>query len=401
MDFTCNVCGKQNTAVERFGREDQNCAECRSTVRIRALMYALSQELFGAPLQLRDFPVLKGLRTVGMTDSPCYANTLAEKFEYTNTFFDRAPRLDITAIESFPECTVDVLISSEVFEHVRPPVEKALENAFHLLGPNGFLLLTVPYTLNDSPSREHFPKFADAGFAQLNSGMVLVNRTAEGELQVFDNLMFHLGPGAALEMRVLNEGALRSALQAAGFTSLQFYGQDYPPFGIFHAEQWSLPVVARKQPFEFGAPLRSDLMLQYGQLHEKIRCAQAELLRHRAEYETLSADFEARTQWATSLDQDVRELRHAIERLEAELEIRTTWAQDLERQLAESNQCIAEEQSQIEDRTKWALDLAGQLEERTKWALDLDAWSKELDTELTAIRARWWTRLGRRLRVLP
>ena len=118
MDFLCNVCGKQNTGVETFGREVQNCSGCLSTVRIRALVYALSMELFGAPLQLPDFPVLKGLRSFGMTDSESYASRLAEKFDYKNTFFDREPKLDITNINASEEGVFDLLISSEVFEHV-------------------------------------------------------------------------------------------------------------------------------------------------------------------------------------------------------------------------------------------------------------------------------------------
>lgn len=391
MDFTCNVCGNHNTGVEDFGREVQNCAECLSTVRIRALVYAISEELFGTALPLRDFPVLKGLRSLGMTDSDSYAKKLGEKFDYKNTFFDREPKLDITRIDGLEENAFDLLISSEVFEHVRPPLEKALENAFRLLRPNGVLVLTIPFTL-ETESREHYPQLADAGLAQLRSGPVLVNRTGEGKLQVFEDLVFHGGPGSTLEMRVLNQAALRSALLAAGFADVQFYAKDYAPFGILHVHPWSVPLAARKQTFEFRGPLRTELMQQFGELNESLR-------RVNTENRELNQELIVRSEWAIGLDQEMKEARATIERLDGELEKRTEWAQRLQRELEESNQRSVTLETEVESRTKWALDLQGQLEERTRWALELDARRKDLERELTAQRGRRWSRLGRLLRL--
>jgi len=407
MDFICNVCGKQNTGVEEFAREVENCSGCLSTVRIRALVYALSLELFGTPLQLRDFPVLKGLRGLGMTDSESYARLLAEKFDYKNTFFDREPKLDITNISTSDEGAFDLLISSEVFEHVRPPIERALENAFRLLGPNGVLILTVPYHLDDWPSIEHFPHLADAALAHLRSGPVLVNRTVEGEMQVFDQLVFHGGSGSTLEMRTFNESALRGALLAAGFTDLQVYGQDYPAFGIHHTESWSLPVVARKQRLELGGPLRTELMQQFGDMQKRLHRQeadilryQAEILRQQAENAALNQDLEAKVEWAKALDQDIHEARATIERLEAEVVKRTEWAQGLDRELTERTRWGTGLEIEVESRTKWAQDLERLLEERTKWALELDARGKKLESELSGLRARWWNRVGRLLRAV-
>ena len=414
MDFTCNVCGKLNTGVEDFGREVPNCAECLSTVRIRALVYALSQELFGTTLQLRDFPVLKGLRCVGMTDSDSYAKRLAVKFDYKNTFFDREPRLDITDSATLDEDAVDLLISSEVFEHVHPPLEDAFKNAFRLLRANGILLITMPYRVDAHPSLEHFPQLNDAGLAQLRGGPVLVNRTAEGELQMFDKLVFHGGHGSTLEMRVLNESALRRALLDAGFTGLHFYAEDYAPFGIRHAGSWSLPLAARKQPFELTPPLRTELLQQFGELHEHLRrmtskigqlqtdlhALQAENVRLNADNLALYTDLVARTEWAETLDREVRDLRAAIERLQAEFEDRTSWALTLERELANCTTSNAKLETEVDGRTKWALDLQSQFEERTRWALELDNRAKQLQTELSGLRTSWWTRLGRRLGLL-
>ena len=399
MDFTCNVCGTRNTGVERFGREVPSCTGCLSSVRIRSLLYAVSQELFGVPLQLRDFPALKGLRGVGMTDSDSYAGILAERFDYRNTFFDREPRLDITELDARDEGTVDFLISSEVFEHVKPPFERALENAFRFLRPNGVLILTVPYAPAGA-AIEHFPQFDDAGLVQLRGGAVLVNRTAQGDLQVFENLIFHGGSGSTLEMRRLSEAALRSALLGAGFADLRFYTEDYAPFGICHTESWSLPVAARKQPFSFSEPVRIELMRQFGEMRREISrlCARLEQqLGQDAElYETLVQ----RTAWAHSLEDEVKAGRETIQQLQSDLVARTEWAHDLERQREEAATAAAAFETEVESRTKWAQDLDRQFQERTEWALQLNRRTEELERELRTLRATWWNRLGRLLRII-
>ena len=95
-NFTCNICG---VACKRLseppGREVPSCSACGSTVRLRSLIALLSREIFGIELALPDFPVLKGVRGIGMSDPPELAQRLAEKFEYTNTFYHQEPRLDI------------------------------------------------------------------------------------------------------------------------------------------------------------------------------------------------------------------------------------------------------------------------------------------------------------------
>lgn len=399
MDFICNVCGTHNTGVDTFGREVPNCTGCLSTVRIRALLYAFSLELFGAPLLLRDFPALKGLRGVGMTDSDSYAKILAEKFDYRNTFFDRDPRLDITELDARDEGTLDFLISSEVFEHVKPPFEKALENALRFLRPNGVLVLTVPYA-PQGPAIERFPQFEDAGLVQLRGGAVLVNRTSQGELQVFDNLIFHGGAGSTLEMRRLSEAELRSALLTAGFSELRFFTEDYAPFGVCHTESWSLPVAARKQPFSFSASVRGDLMRQFGELRREISRLCARLEHELGQNAELHNALTQRTEWAHGLEGELKAEREIVAQLQADLVSRTEWARDLERQLEEATNAAVVLQAEVESRTKWAQDLDGQFQERTAWALQLNHRAEELERDLRTLRASKWNRLGRLLRLV-
>ncbi len=388
MDFTCNICGTWNTGVEEFGREVPNCAGCQSSVRIRSLVYAISQELFGIPLPLLDFPILKGLRGLGMTDSDSYAQILTGRFDYRNTFYDREPRLDISDINGQPEGTLDFLISSEVFEHVRPPIEDSLRNAYRLLRPDGVLIFTMPWEADwGPPPVEHFPSLSDYGLAQLRSGPVLVNRTERGELQVFDNLAFHLsGTTPALEMRRLSATELKRAFSAAGFADLRFYTEDYAPFGIRHVESWSLPVAARKQPLKFDPNVRAELMSQFAGL--------------RSALQRMTATVEQRTTWALSLEAELQAERKRLGEVEADFVSRTEWARKLEGELTESLASNASLQKDVESRTAWAQDLDRQLDERTKWALQSEATVKGLQGDLGTLRATFWNRLGRLLRLV-
>jgi SAM-dependent methyltransferase len=264
-EFVCNICGGGNSySGEPFEREKASCVSCGSTLRTRALMGALSTELFGLPLALPDFPRVKSLRGLGTSDSSQYANRLAEVFDYRNTFYDRQPRFDLSNPGN-ESCAYDFVLSSDVFEHVAPPNHQAFRNAHDMLKPNGVLVFTVPYEIDES--QEHFPDLHEYCLAEVGNRTVLVNRTRAGEIQVFENLIFHLsGSGKSLEMRVFSEKTLRDALTDAGFWSVKIYGDNYQPFGIVSAESWSLPVAARKGPFACSIDTMRDVMEEWREL---------------------------------------------------------------------------------------------------------------------------------------
>jgi SAM-dependent methyltransferase len=270
MEFTCNLCGHANRrATGDLDRETPSCSSCGSNVRTRGLIHALSLELFGANLTLPDFPRVKSLRGIGTSDSRQYADRLAAKLDYRNTFHDREPRFDIANPGDEHSGKYDFLVSSEVFEHVLPPAGAAFQNAFRVLKPHGFLVFTVPYSLELSTA-EHFPDLHEFGLATLGGRVHLINRTREGAVQVFDHLVFHRdGSGTALEMREFSESSLKQLLTAAGFETVRIYSEDYPPFGIAHSEDCSLPIAARKGPFAFGAEPAREVVEQYRDLKRK------------------------------------------------------------------------------------------------------------------------------------
>ena len=253
IQFICNICGGSNQCeAAALTREESTCSQCGSNVRTCSLMLLLSLELFGTALTLPEFPRVKSLRGVGMTDWNEYARRLAEKLDYRNTFYNREPRLDITNPPPEELGRYDFVISSEIFEHVMPPAADAFHGAYQLLKPSGVLILSVPYSI-EATMTEHYPEIHEFGFAHVGDSVVLVNRTRTGEMQVFEKPVFHgPGPGKALEMREFNEAELKRTLTQTGFAGARIYAEKYLPYGIVYAEKWSLPVVARKGDFAFS-----------------------------------------------------------------------------------------------------------------------------------------------------
>ena len=322
--FTCNVCSKsEECSEELFEREGATCSGCGSTVRFRALMHLLSVELFGLDLPLEQFPPLKSIRGLGLSDWAGYADVLAEKFDYTNTFLTQEPRFDIGMPSPANQGQYDFIISAEVFEHVEPPVERAFREACQLLKPHGALILTAPYSL-EATTREHFPELNDYTLAELDGSAILVNRTREGRLEVFDHLVFHGGPGSALEMRVFSDSSLKEMLLAAGFREVEFCSRSNPAHGIVFREQWGLPVVARKEPMSHTRTWVAEMIRQIHWLdgfRERVHAAER--------------TAKERSEWAQRLDGEIAEVRRRIDELQAEVEERSRWGQSLEIQLSQ------------------------------------------------------------------
>ena len=97
----------------------------------------------------------------------------------------------------------DFIFSSDVFEHVPPPAQRAFETCHSLLKKNGTLIFSVPYNL-DGNTLEHFPDLHDYFIDDQGDSPVLKNLTIDGKRQEFENLIFHGGDGATLEMRVFS-----------------------------------------------------------------------------------------------------------------------------------------------------------------------------------------------------
>jgi len=238
--FTCNICNSPCRA-EILDRELPSCERCGSNVRFRWIVHTLSVELFGESMPLAKFPKRRNVRGFGMSDPGPIAEVLRKRFDYWNTYYHQEPRFDITSEHT--EGAYDFIVASEVFEHVQPPVERAFANLARLLKPEGFVIFSTPWE-TEGDTIEHFPDLHDWELIRLKSGAVLVNRTAAGILETFEELNFHGGPGATLEMRVFSKAGLLASCGAAGFGGIAM-AEDYPEFGIVWPD-WSRGMVLRK-----------------------------------------------------------------------------------------------------------------------------------------------------------
>jgi len=247
ISFRCNVCGSAcRCPRSQLGRETASCEGCGSTVRMRSVVDQLSKALFGRSMAIPDFPQRKDIRGVGLSDWDEYARRLAECLDYTNTYYHQAPQLDITDIRDADAGSCDFLISTDVFEHVEPPVSRAFTGARRLLKPGGAFILTVPFVIETRTTLEHFPDLYDWSLVpRPDGGYTVRNLRRDGEVEEFHEPIFHGGPGTTLEMRVFSRDSLLAELAAAGFSDIRIADEPVPEFGIHWSVNWSLPVFAR------------------------------------------------------------------------------------------------------------------------------------------------------------
>jgi hypothetical protein len=211
---------------------------------MRAAIAALSLALYDQVYEIARFPKRPRFRGLGMSDWDGYSDRLRRVVDYRNTYFDRRPRLDITAIPVGERARNDFLMSIDVFEHVPPPVSRAFEGAAGLLKPGGALILSVPYTLEER-TVEHFPTLHEFEIAKHCGVTCLINKTSEGSMEIFDDLRFHGGPGMTLEMRLFCRKHIEELLGAAGFGEVRIVDR-MAEYGIIYDNPCSQTFIARR-----------------------------------------------------------------------------------------------------------------------------------------------------------
>jgi hypothetical protein len=243
--FRCNVCSAANTkSYEQMDREIPSCDHCDSNVRFRWIVHAVSEALFDRSLPLRRFPARKDIAGLGLSDWEGYAGPFARCFNYTNTFFHTEPLLDISNLPEDRKGRYDFAIATEVLEHVVPPVDAALVNLCQALKPNGIAFITVPWI--GDVTQEHYPDLFDYQIVQDKGRWQVRNRTRDGRMEVFEDPVFHGGPGTTLEMRLFSGTDLVRRLEKAGFAKVELCSPTVRDYGLIFQETWSLPMVAYK-----------------------------------------------------------------------------------------------------------------------------------------------------------
>lgn len=144
----CNICGSgkgfaHSTAYHP--RESYVCASCGSTSRDRMLVFALGLCLgFSEPLAVwKPDPSITLLETSGYRGHPRFLRTA---FRYLNLIYEGVTEECLLAdVASLPlrDESIDIVLSSDVFEHVRDDASGFSEIA-RVLRPGGYFILQVP-----------------------------------------------------------------------------------------------------------------------------------------------------------------------------------------------------------------------------------------------------------------
>lgn len=247
VTFTCNLCGHKLSAPVTMvaSRETRSCYHCGSTQRMRWLVLLLSTGLYNQSLSIPEFPI-STLEGIGMSDPYPLASRLKKKINYMNTYYHRAPRLDIADPNVVEQGPYDFIITSDVLEHVAPPIEAAFDHLYNLLNPGGFLILTVPFRTDLTETIEYFPNLFEYKIVNRRGRRSLINTTVRGEEEIFDDLIFHGGEGTTLEMRSISRDNLLANLSAAGFVEIELLSEDYPDIGIIQQPNNSPALTARR-----------------------------------------------------------------------------------------------------------------------------------------------------------
>ena len=245
LHYACNICGRNNAvSLCTLPRDERTCLGCGSTLRQRSLISALSRKLFdGKSINLDAWTNIPTIRFKGISDADLISNALSQKLDYQNTFYHQAPFLDITAPGAADLSSCDVLICSDVLEHVSPPVQRAFDGMRKVIRPDGFLLLTVPCNASNRTT-EHFPNLNDYRIHEHDGRRSLINRTKDGETEQFDNLIFHGGPGETLELRHFALHDLEQHLLEAGFSTIEVFAQPDFEHGVYWQNAYSVPIIA-------------------------------------------------------------------------------------------------------------------------------------------------------------
>ncbi|VVB63913.1 Methyltransferase domain protein [uncultured archaeon] len=246
ISFKCNICCEDNfmADVELLNREFTLCTKCGSSPRSRAMVHILSTELFGHSIPLPDFPHKPNIKGIGLSDWEGFAKPLSLKIGYTNTYYHQEPKLDISNINENYKGKYDFIICSDVFEHVLPPVSIAFKNCYNILKKNGLLIFSVPYNL-EKETKEHFPNLYKFEISERQGKKYLNNITRDGIEEEYDNLIFHGGDGATLEMRMFSENPLMREIYQAGFNEVKMYRM-YLRYGIYWPEPIAFPMAIIK-----------------------------------------------------------------------------------------------------------------------------------------------------------
>ena len=149
----CNICGWSGEFFRpEMDREGTMCRNCSSTSRHRAVAHIVGQILRQGSLPVFQWPGDKSVRILESSARGPHPVMFAEKFDYFAVEYDPAkiargkhPReyADFQNLH-FEDAMFDLVVASDVFEHVRKD-EDGYRQIYRVLKPGGSFIMTVPY----------------------------------------------------------------------------------------------------------------------------------------------------------------------------------------------------------------------------------------------------------------
>jgi SAM-dependent methyltransferase len=149
----CNICGWKGEFLKPEGdREGMVCGNCSATSRHRAIAYTAGRSLGRGDAPVFSWPVDKAVRVLESSARGSYPVMFSDKFDYFAVEFDPAkiaegkhPRefADFQKLH-YTDAMFDLVIASDVFEHVRKD-EEGYREIYRTLKQGGTFIMTVPY----------------------------------------------------------------------------------------------------------------------------------------------------------------------------------------------------------------------------------------------------------------
>lgn len=153
MHANCNICGHRAKFLnQEGGKEGWHCSNCSASSRHRLVMYVLGKLLGLSDRPAYEWPENKKLKIFEPCPRGPQVPILRDKFNYYEPEFDLEkiqkgadPRKysNIEAL-AFQDEFFDIVIASEVFEHVRHD-QKGFQEIYRTLKPGCTFIFTSPY----------------------------------------------------------------------------------------------------------------------------------------------------------------------------------------------------------------------------------------------------------------
>lgn len=234
---TCSICAKV-LFFKTMSREGVLCKRCGSYWRTRSVIDAIKLRLgYDRRVCFRDINPDFSIYSLGMTDDISITTTLPTKFMHVNSFYNQFPKIDLLNLNKESESSFDIVICTDIFEHIPNNIEKAFINLYKLIKKNGLLIFSVPlirvkeglYELNSDPNKselnqihqEYYPGMVKWDHNKKDNSIRW--QDSNDKIYVDTEPEFHGGAGLTLTFRLFSNESVISFLHSVGFRDVQSF----------------------------------------------------------------------------------------------------------------------------------------------------------------------------------